>query len=112
MRLIKKPISQFIGKTWIEIEKEITIYLQKWADTYPRGFEEITDLIRNRAEISVFSDGHIIDDSGVINYLSVYIEGSSEGPLTLCFQKHNLKDIARIIKDEEEKAKTSEKTGL
>ena len=111
MGLIKKPISQFIGKTWAEIEKEITIYLRKWADTYPRGFEEITDLIRNRAEISVFSDGHIIDDSGGINYLSVYIEGSSV-PLTFCFQKHNLKDIARIIKDEEEKAKTSEKTSF
>ena len=111
MGLIKKPISQFIGKTWAEIEKEITIYLRKWADTYPKGFEEITDLIRNRAEIKV-SDGNIIDGSGVINYLFVYIEGYIEGPVTLCFQKHNLKDLARIIKDEEEKAKTSEKTSF
>lgn len=110
MRLIKKPISQFIGKTWTEIEKEITIYLRKWADTYPRGFEEITDLIRNRARIKI-SDGYIINDSGVINYLCVYIEGYSD-PVTLCFEKPNLKDIARIIKDEEEKTKTSEKTGL
>lgn len=102
MRLIKKPISQFIGKTWAEIEKEITIYLRKWADTYPKGFEELTDPIRNGAEIKV-SDGYIIDDSGVINYLCVYIEGYSKGLVTLCFQNHNLKDIVKIIQDERKK---------
>ena len=111
MKIVKRPISQFIGKTWAEIEKEITIYLRKWADTYPKGFEEITDLIRNRAGIKV-SDGYIFNDSGIINYLCVYIEGSSKGAIVFCFQKHNLKDIAKIIKDEEEKAKTSEKTGF
>lgn len=102
-RLIKKPVSQFVDKSWTEISKELVEYLRKWAYTYPKGYEDITELLRSKAEIKV-SNSQIFDNLGIINSLYVYIDGYSPGPIVFNIDSSNLRDIAKMIEDEKEKA--------
>lgn len=103
MKIIKKPLSQFVGKRWLEFNEELTIYFRRWAESFPKGSDDIAEPIRAGGYIDI-SDGYILNEKGRINTLLVHVEGYLDKTAIFAMDFDNLRELAAIIQDERKKA--------